>query len=71
MQETCFDQAELPSRWTISPRTLERWGWAGEPPFMKRPNPLPPDRITPTERHAELCNLLALGLVRSRMRDDP
>ena len=71
MQETCFDQAELPSRWNISPRTFERWGCVGEPPFMKRPNPLPPDRITPAERHAELCNLLALGLVRSRMRDDP
>ena len=36
---------------------------------MKRPNPLPPDQMTPTERRAELCGLLALGLVRLRMRD--
>lgn len=36
---------------------------------MKRPNPLPPDLMTPTERRAELCGLLALGLVRLRMRE--
>ena len=36
---------------------------------MKRPNPLPPDQMTPAERRAELCGLLALGLVRLRMRD--
>ena len=36
---------------------------------MKRPNPLPPDRMTPAERRAELCALLALGLVRLRQRD--
>ncbi|NAZ38238.1 hypothetical protein GT358_15530 [Rubellimicrobium sp. CFH 75288] len=36
---------------------------------MKRPNPLPPDRMTAAERRAELCGLLALGLVRLRMRD--
>ncbi|MCO6363923.1 hypothetical protein GBO37_14920 [Paracoccus sp. 08] len=35
---------------------------------MKRPNPLPPDQMTPAERRAELCRLLALGLVRLRMR---
>ncbi|NAZ38275.1 hypothetical protein GT358_15720 [Rubellimicrobium sp. CFH 75288] len=35
---------------------------------MKRPNPLPPDRMTPAERRAELCGLLSLGLVRLRMR---
>ena len=34
---------------------------------MKRPNPLPPDRMTPAERRAELCGLLALGLVRLQM----
>ena len=33
---------------------------------MKRPNPLPPDRMTPADRRAELCGLLALGLVRLR-----
>lgn len=36
---------------------------------MKRPNPLPPNQMTPAERRAELCELLALGLVRLRMRD--
>ena len=36
---------------------------------MKRPNPLPPDQMTPAERRTELCGLLALGLVRLQMRD--
>ncbi|OWJ98751.1 hypothetical protein CDV54_01145 [Paracoccus yeei] len=36
---------------------------------MKRPNPLPPDQMTPAERRAELCGLLALGLVRFRLRE--
>ncbi|PIE09394.1 MAG: hypothetical protein CSA70_12405 [Rhodobacterales bacterium] len=36
---------------------------------MKRPNPLSPNLMSPTERRAELCGLLALGLVRLRMRD--
>ena len=36
---------------------------------MKRPNPLPADQMTPAERRAELCGLLALWLVRLRMRD--
>jgi hypothetical protein len=36
---------------------------------MKRPNPFPSDQMTPAERRAELCGLLALGLVRLRMRD--
>ena len=36
---------------------------------MKRPNALPPDQMTPTERRTELCGLLALGLVRLRHRD--
>ena len=35
---------------------------------MKRPNPLPPDRMTAAERRAELCALLALGLVRLMQR---
>lgn len=34
---------------------------------MKRPNPLPPEQMTPVERRTELCGLLALGLVRLRM----
>jgi len=32
------------------------------------PNPLPPATMTPRERRAELCALLALGLIRLRMR---
>lgn len=36
---------------------------------MKRPNRIPPDRLTPTERRGELCDLLALGLVRLHMRN--
>ncbi|MAM62364.1 MAG: hypothetical protein CMH11_12810 [Maritimibacter sp.] len=32
-------------------------------------NPLAPGRMTPQERRAALCKLLALGLVRLRMRD--
>ena len=31
-----FNQTELAARWTISPRTLERWRFTGEgPQFMK------------------------------------
>ena len=36
---------------------------------MKRPNPLPADRMTARERRAELCCLLAAGLIRLRQRD--
>jgi hypothetical protein len=36
---------------------------------MKCPNPLPSDQITPAERRAELCSLLALGLVRLHARE--
>ena len=36
---------------------------------MKRPNPLPPVQMTAAERRAELCGLLALGLVRLRLRN--
>ena len=35
---------------------------------IRRPNPLPPDQMTAAERRAELCGLLALGLVRLRIR---
>lgn len=38
---------------------------------MKRPNPLPPQHMSPLERRAELCRLLALGLFRMRMGDQP
>ena len=27
---TCFTQKDLARRWTISPRTLERWRWVGD-----------------------------------------
>jgi hypothetical protein len=37
---------------------------------MKRPNPLPPHMMQPAERRRELCGLLALGLIRLRMRAD-
>jgi hypothetical protein len=36
---------------------------------MKRPNALLPDQMTPAQRRAELCGLLALGLIRLRMRE--
>ncbi len=32
------------------------------------PNPLHPRHMTPLERRTELCGLLALGLVRLRMK---
>jgi hypothetical protein len=35
---------------------------------MKRPNPLPPDLMSPVERRAEICAILALGLIRLRAR---
>lgn len=37
---------------------------------MKRPNPLPPDMLSPAERRAELCRLLAAGLVRLRLQEN-
>lgn len=36
---------------------------------MKRPNPFPSHLMSPSERRAELCSLLALGLIRLKMRD--
>ncbi len=37
---------------------------------MKHPNPLSPELMTPVERRAELCRLLAAGLVRLRIREN-
>jgi hypothetical protein len=37
---------------------------------MKRPNPLNPNLMKPIERRAALCSLLALGLVRLRMKEN-
>ena len=34
---------------------------------MNRPNPLPPHLMTPSERRAAVCNLLALGFIRLHM----
>jgi len=48
---------------------LHRWIVMFDPGPIRRPNPLPPDQMTPTERRAELCGLLALGLVRLRQRE--
>lgn len=36
---------------------------------MKAPNPLSPFLMTPAERRAELCRILARGLVRLRTRN--
>ena len=38
---------------------------------MKRPNPLSPFHMSPAERRAEICAILALGLIRLQMRDRP
>jgi len=32
-------------------------------------NPLPPNRMKPAERRAELCGILALGLIRLQLAD--
>ena len=40
------------------------------PFMMKRPNTSPPDQMSPTERRAELCAILARGLIRLQMRED-
>jgi hypothetical protein len=46
-----------------------RWIMMFDPGPIRRPNPLAPSAMTPAERRAELCGLLALGLVRLRMRE--
>lgn len=36
MEKVFINQIELSRRWSISPRTLERWRWLGEgPAFVK------------------------------------
>lgn len=36
MEKVFINQIELSRRWTLSPRTLERWRWLGEgPAFIK------------------------------------
>ena len=34
-----------------------------------RPNTLPPDQMSPSERRRDLCALLARGLIRMKLRD--
>jgi hypothetical protein len=36
---------------------------------MQIPNPIHPDHLTPKERLAEVCRLLALGVIRLRLRN--
>ena len=36
---------------------------------MKRPNPISPGHLAPHERLHELCRLLALGVLRLRLRN--
>ena len=36
---------------------------------MTGPNPIHPDHLSPKERLAEVCRLLALGVVRLRLRN--
>lgn len=36
---------------------------------MKRPNPLPPDRMTAAERLAEITEILAAGILRLKERE--
>ncbi len=38
--------------------------------MVTRPNTPPASRMSPPERRAELCTLLARGLIRLRMRQD-
>jgi hypothetical protein len=45
------------------------FGMMFDPRPIRRPNPLAPSAMTPAERRAELCALLALGLVRLRQRE--
>ena len=35
---------------------------------MKRPNPIAASQLTAMERRAELCGILALGVIRLQMR---
>jgi len=37
--------------------------------LFRAPNPLHPDRMTAAERRAELCAILARGIIRLRLRD--
>jgi hypothetical protein len=50
---------------------LHRFGMTLDPGHIRRPNPLAPSAMTPAERRAELCGLLALELMRLKMKDEP
>jgi hypothetical protein len=45
--------------------TIQRPAWEAS---VRRPNPLAPNLMTSVERLAEVCALLALGLIRLRLR---
>ena len=46
-----------------------RWVMTFDPGPIRLPNALHPSQLTPAERRAELCGLLALGLVRLMLRE--
>jgi hypothetical protein len=48
---------------------LHRWIMMFDPGPIRRPNPLAPSAMAPAERRAELCGLLALGLVRLKIKE--
>jgi len=47
---------------------VHRFGMTFDPGPIRRPNPLAPLAMTPAERRAKLCGLLALGLMRLKMK---
>lgn len=55
------------ARWGANPAQHPQLADGAGP--VKRPNPLPPDRMDASERLRALCHLLALGLLRLRGRD--
>jgi hypothetical protein len=50
---------------------MHRFGMTFDPGPIRRPNPLTSSVMTPAERRDELCGLLALGLMRLKMKDEP
>jgi len=47
---------------------VHRFGMTFDPGPIRRPNPLAPLAMTPAERRTELCGLLALGLLRLKIK---
>jgi hypothetical protein len=50
---------------------LHRWIMMFDLGPIRRRNALAPSAMTPTERRAVLCGLLALGLMRLKIKDEP